>query len=431
MTQGDGGTMLEEPPHESRRERREKSRPHRRSARSSPAPEVEPEALGLSPRQARRLRDKRRRFWLVLMPTVAVLLALSVGIGMAIRSGSDSSSSGAAPADATPAARNMDTVLIAHRGADGRIDLLFLTGATAKDASVLLFPVATQVEVPSLGPTELADLPNDGDRSLLATTVENLLGVKVDKTVVVGDAGLNAALAPAAPLTVELGKDVEFAGTTEAPIPQGTEKLPTGAAARMLVARQTGSELDRLVTVQDVLDAWMQRLRSSSIAKSTLQVQPGLAAIVAASGAAPGDRRVDTLPVESVTTGGTERFEPRPADIKRYVASAFPNASLTVGKSRPRVEILNGTGAVGLAQTIASRIVPAGGQVTLSGNVANFGLEDTQIVYYRPGDRAAAQRLLKALGCGALKKANTAIGVVDVTILAGADCFRTGTTPAP
>jgi hypothetical protein len=45
--------------------------------------------------------------------------------------------------------------------------------------------------------------------------------------------------------------------------------------------------------------------------------------------------------------------------------------------------------------------------------------------------RAAAQRLLKALGCGALKPADTAIGVVDVTILAGADGFRTGPPPAP
>ena len=109
---------------------------------------------------------------------------------------------------------------------------------------------------------------------------------------------------------------------------------------------------------------------------------------------ARADRRVDTLPVESVTTGGTERFEPRAADVKQYATAAFPDALLGVGKRRPRVEILNGTGAVGLAQTIASRVVPAGGQVTLTGNVANFGLTETQVVYYRPADRAAAQRLL-------------------------------------
>jgi hypothetical protein len=30
-----------------------------------------------------------------------------------------------------------------------------------------------------------------------------------------------------------------------------------------------------------------------------------------------------------------------------------------------------------------------------------------------------------------LKQADRAIGVVDVTILAGADCFRTGESPTP
>ncbi len=432
MAHGEGGTMLEEPPHESRRERRERSRAGRRSSRSRSrsVPESEPDEGALSPRQERRLRDRRRRFWLVLMPTVAVLLAASVGIGAAIRSDSDPPAAGGT-SDPPARVRTMDTVLVAHRGADGRIDLLFLAGATPKSASVMLFPVASQVEVPSLGPTELADLPNDGDSSLLQTTIENLLGVKVAKTVVLDDAGLNAALAPSAPLTIALGKEVEFAGTNEAPLPPGTKRAATGAAARLLVARQTGSELDRLVTVQDVLDAWMDRLRTPSVAKNTLRAQPGLAALVAAASVPASERQTDTLPVESVTTGGTERFEPDAADIKRYAATAFPDALLAVGTGRPRVEILNGTGAVGLAQTIAARVVPAGGQVTLTGNVANFGLKDTQIVYYRTRDRAAAQRMLRAVGCGELKEAATAIGVVDVTILAGADCFRTGTPSAP
>jgi hypothetical protein len=84
---------------------------------------------------------------------------------------------------------------------------------------------------------------------------------------------------------------------------------------------------------------------------------------------------------------------------------------------------------VGIAQTIASEIVPAGAQVTLAGNVPNFGLKETQVVYYRADDRGRAQHLLRALGCGSLKQADTEIGVVDVTILAGADCFPIGDAP--
>jgi len=421
--------VLEEPPpEESRRDRRSKSRSNPKSPRAD-APTEDDESKPLNARQARRRRAQRQRFWFVLMPAVAVGLALVVAIGVVIRDDSGGGSGAPSSTDGSAATRHPQTLLLAHRGADGRIDLLTLTGSTAAGASVTLLPVATQVEVPSLGPLALADLPADGDRTLLATTVENLLGVKIAKTVVLDDAGLIAALEPAGPFTVDLSRDVKFDGTSDGAITSGTHRISAADAGRLLVTPQPGSELDRLVTVQDVLDGWAQRLRVPSVARATLKVQPGLAAMVAA--ARRSDRRTDTLPVESVTTGGSERFDPRPNDVARYAAAAFPNARLTIGGKRPRVEILNGTGAVGLAQTIAGRIVPAGGQVTLTGNVAKFGLANTQVVYYRSADRSVAQRLLKALGCGVLKEADTAVGIVDVTILAGADCFPPGGTPSP
>ncbi len=361
------------------------------------------------------------------MPTVALLLALSVLVGAVIRSSSDAGPARATRSGAGAAGRTLNTLLLAHRGADGRIDLLVLTGTTGSAGSVLLFPVATQVEVPSLGPQSLADLPNQGDRGLLQTTVENVLGVKVSKTVELDDAGLDSALAAAAPIPVDLHRAVKFAGSTDAIIAAGPHRAKAAEAARLLVSKQPGSELDRLVTVQDVIDGWLRRLRNPSVARATVRAQPGLVDLLAVAKAS--DRRTDTLPVESVTTGGAEEFEPRAADVVHYVTGAFPQALLRVGTGRPRVEILNGTGAVGLAQTIAAQIIPAGGQVTLTGNVGEFGVTKTQVVYYRDSGRAAATRLMKALGCGALAKADTALGVVDVTIIAGADCFRTGASP--
>jgi hypothetical protein len=61
--------------------------------------------------------------------------------------------------------------------------------------------------------------------------------------------------------------------------------------------------------------------------------------------------------------------------------------------------------------------------------VPKFGLKETQVVYYRGEDRSRAQQLQRALGCGSVKQADKAIGVVDVTILAGADCFPIGDAP--
>ncbi len=210
-------------------------------------------------RQARRQKARRRHFWLML-GAVAVLLGLTVGFGAIIRNGSDDSSKGAPAADRAGATGTPAVLLFGHRGAGGGIDLLVLVGSGRGSASVLLFPVATQVEVPSLGPQALADLPDEA--GLLQTTIENLVGVKVAQTVMVDDAGLNAALAAAAPMNVDLNREVEFADLAAGIVPAGPTRRSAGEAAQLLVAPQAGSELDRLVTVQDVLEAWMRRLRN-------------------------------------------------------------------------------------------------------------------------------------------------------------------------
>jgi hypothetical protein len=419
MAQRPGGSVLDEQPPVSRRERRTTSTGRGRHGgdRTESAP---PRPLT---RQARRAQAERHRFWFRIMPGIALSLAVVVLVGALIRSGDDGTTSNARPPGAR-ATRGPGTVLLGHRTADGRLDLLVLTGARGRSASTLLLPVATQVEVPSLGLQTLADLPKDADDTVLRTTVENVLGVRVARTAILDDAALANLLATAAPIPVTLHRAVRFDEASGDAFAAGSQSLTAPDAARLLVTAQPGSELDRLVTVQDVMDGLLARLRRAGIARTTVRSAPGLAPLVAVARAT--DRRTDTLPVESVTTGGGERFEPRTRDIERYVPDAFPGVLVNGGRNRPRVEILNGVGSVGLAQEIANRIVPAGGKVTLTGNVNRFGVGNTQVVYYRDSGRAAAQRMLQALDCGALKKADRAIGVVDVTIVAGADCFGPG-----
>lgn len=419
MAQRPGGSVLDERPPVTRRERRAAQTARGRRRRERPD-DASPRT---GTRQARRAQAERQRFWFVLMPSVAVLLGLAVLVGALIRSGDDGTAT-ATHARGVAAGRGPDTLLLGHRNTEGRLDLLVLTGARGRQASILLLPVSTQVEVPSLGLQALSDLPADADDAVLRTTVENLLGVRVAHTEMLDDASLAALLGAAAPIPVTLHQPVRFDEASGDAFAAGQQPLAAADAARLLVTPQPGSELDRLVTVQDVMDGWLSRLRRADIARATVRALPELAALVTV--AHSNDRRTDSLPVESVTTAGGERFEPRTRDIDTYVHQAFGGALVNGGRSRPRVEILNGTGAVGLAQRIASRIVPAGGKVTLTGNVEGFGVGNTQIVYYRDSGRAAAQRVLRAVDCGSLKKADRAIGVVDVTIVAGADCFGPG-----
>jgi hypothetical protein len=421
MARSAGGTVLDEPSPGSRRGRRQ-ARPERSQRRGAESEGRE----GGGARQERRQAAERRRFWFVLMPGVAALLVLTVAVGAVIRD-DDGDANGSGNGGAGAGAGQVNTLLLSHRAPDGRLDLLVLTNVDGDEGAVLLLPVATQVEVPSLGPQALADIPNDGDAELLPTTVENLLGVRVVNSLTLDDAALTAALSHAAPIPADLSRAVQFDEATGELFAAGSTHLTAEDATQLLVRAQPVSELDRLVTVQDVLEGWMRRLRNPRVARATVAATPELAALVAVARAE--DVRTDSLPVESITTADGERFDPRIEDLALYVSSAFGNARLGGSSARPRVEILNGTGAVGLAQSIAGDIVSAGGQVTLTGNVTNFGVEETQVVYYRDADRADAERLLDALDCGALKKAERELQVVDVTIVAGADCFGTGTSP--
>jgi hypothetical protein len=418
MAQRPGGSVLDEQPPVSRRDRRAA---HSSRGRRRERPDDGSTRAGT--RKERREQAERQRFWFVLMPSVAVLLALAVLVGEIVRSGDDGTST-ATHARAAAVAHGPATLLLGHRNAQGTLDLLVLTGARGRQASILLLPVATQVEVPSLGLQALSDLPNDSNDAVVRTTVENLLGVRIADTAMLDDASLTALLGAAAPIPVALHQPVRFDEASGDAYAAGQQSLAAADAARLLVTPQPGSELDRLVTVQDVMNGWLGRLRRADIARATVRAVPDLSPLIAAGRA--GDRRTDSLPVESVTTAGGERFEPRTRDIDTYVHQAFGGALVNSGRARPRVEILNGTGGVGLAQRIANKVVPAGGKVTLTGNVAGFGVGNTQIVYYTDAGRAAAQRMLRAVDCGSLKKADRAIGVVDVTIVAGADCFGPG-----
>jgi hypothetical protein len=421
MAEGPVGSVVDEPTAPtSRRERRAAGRGGRRTA---PVPTTPPAPTG---RQAARARAARRQFWFVVMPAVAIALALVVLVGLTVRDdGGDGG--GEAAGGSRAATRRPDTILFAHRGGDQRIDLLVMAGTDGGRGSVLLLPTGTQVEVPSLGPLALADLPADADPSLLPTTVENLLGVRVVRSVTLDDASLAAILTAAEPIPVELQRAAVFDDASGGEFPAGAHEVSGGDASRLLVSTQAGNELDRLITVQDVFDGWLTRLRTRGIAQRTVEYDPALEALVRVARA--NEHQTDTLPVEETITGEGGRFTPRDEDLARYIPDAFGNALLGRGVGRPRVEILNGTGAVGLAQAIAGQVVPAGAHVTLSGNVNGFGVADTQVVYYRDADRKEAQRLLASMDCGTLKKASSAIGVVDVTIIAGADCYPIGSGP--
>lgn len=376
-------------------------------------------------RARRRARAERRRFWFITMPAIVAALALLVGVGAWSRSGdADSSETGSG---ATLPALQRTGSLVGHTAIDGSADLLILLGRTSSDGSVLLLPAATQVEVPSLGIQTLGQVSALGTKDLLTTTVENLSGIRAGAPILGGDASLAAALAPAAPFTIDLPRDVVPKGGSRAETTAGAHRATAESALRLLTIEEEGSEVDHLVTVQAVLTAWFARLRDPKVATATLAAAPELAPPLIEV-ATTGTPSFDTLPVDSIGTSGDERLRLRSAALPALAERMFPDARLGIDGSRPRVEILNGVGTVGLAQAVAARIVPVGADVRLTGNWPGFGIPATQVVYYRDRDRRAAQVILDAVGVGTLRRARRAVGITDVTIIVGPDFQPEATT---
>lgn len=189
-------------------------------------------------------------------------------------------------------------------------------------------------------------------------------------------------------------------------------------AGAFLAAKGRDTDLARLARHQKFLEAWFAAVRSRPDAAPT---EP--AALARAFDAlTTGDIRTRVLPVEAFGTAGAEGelYRVRQAELDQLVASAFPSGSTAANGPRPRIQILNGTGAIGLAEAVQRKLGP-GFIVSVTGNAASFGHDDTEIVYYERDKESMARRVREALGVGTLVFSRNPIDVVDVTIVVGKD----------
>jgi hypothetical protein len=371
----------------------------------------------VSDRRRRRRRDRSAQLTVLGLATAAGMIAALTAnphVAAAAKPASQSAVS-TPPAPVVPAS----TLLFGHIGPTGRVDLLVAFGwdRGARTGTAMLIPPTTMVEVPALGEQPLSEVAALASPALLPVVVANALDVRFNSTVLFSDAQLASLLAAAGSF------DVNFPTAARVEDPAGTVAFNAGVhhiqasdADRLLVG-QDGDALAHLVTVGAILDGWRHALTSPMAARATIATDRRVLPLVVRAGAAVNDV---TLPVDQVSSGTQSNYQLRQPDAGQAVAQAFPVALIAPG-TRPRVQLLNGVGDVGVTQQVAARVVPAGGEVTLTGNVANFGVRTTLVVYYDPSQLAAAKRLAAALGVGKVAHSAESIDVVDITIVVGKD----------
>lgn len=385
--------------------------------------------------RARRRRSARRRRLALLARFVGggavvgvVLAALAVA---AVRDeparpeGARDASRQAATTAGRPAGAAGRTALLVQQDGERVVAVTLVAVApTGRGGHVVLIPPGTMAEIPSFGLDAVGAAGALGGPGLLQASIENLLGVAVGDTVVVDAAGMAGLVRPAGDLEVDVPERVETVGPggrVEVVWEAGPALVGPDDLDRLLTVRGEGGDLARMARHQAFWRAWLARLRADPAAVPAAPADHGLGPLLAAL--AGGNAAVDLLPVEAVDAGGTELYRPLADEVEALVRAAVPAA--TQARGRPRVQVLNGTGEVGLAQRVTVRLVqpPLRARVLYTANAASFDHDVTEVVFYDRAHHALAARVRAALGVGRLVLGRRPLGIVDVTVVVGRD-FR-------
>jgi len=129
---------------------------------------------------------------------------------------------------------------------------------------------------------------------------------------------------------------------------------------------------------------------------------------------------VQELPVRNLgTTARRPLVGPDEDRLASFVSSAFGRDDEAVP-----VVVVNGSGAPGVGESVAAKVVPAGFRVVLSQNADRFDKKTTAIIASGDEHVSEAQRLRDALGIGQVQVTRVPSGLADVTIVVGKDYGR-------
>lgn len=341
-------------------------------------------------RRVQRLRHRRRRTRRTSFLSVAVFLVVALASAWVLREvGSDgpgSRRSGPAASGPKPSAL---TLLAVRTGREPLVAVI-ASGGDPEPAAIAV-PTSMVVNLPGQGEGRFREAV-DQPASYLGLVGSNVLGSWIDHVVVLDLDGLAAvvdraggALVGGAPQSGRAVAD-SFAVATANPAIRWREVLES------LVLNGIRLETGDLVDAVDPEGA------AQALAKAAGALPDGLPSVRGEGGLL----RPDDEAIEDLVRTSFGRKGPPPVPLI----------------------VLNGTGAAGLGQSVAERLVPEGFRVVVSQNAARFDHATTQIVVTDEGDLSAAERVRELLGVGTVVVSGVPSGLADVTIVLGRD-YRT------
>lgn len=321
------------------------------------------------------------------------------------------------------------TLGVLGRDGDGALSwvaVLALSGPQERGGSVLLVPAGTlapafDFDLDTLREVDAADGPE-----ATAQAVADVIGAAVGEVVEVDPARLAELVRPVAPFTVANPDAADG-------FPAGDVAVDPDTAAPFLIAGEAGeSDLTRLARHEAFWRAWLGAVAASTDPDAVPgETGAGIGRFV--RGLAAGEVAFDVPPVRAeVTPDGATEYRSDPFGSYDVTENLIPFPAAARPGNRPRVRVLDGVGADGLALRAAREVVAGGGQIVVVGNTDRFEPSAaTRVVYFEPAVADQADAIADELGVVAeqLGGPNPDDGV-DVTVVAGADLLAAyGLTP--
>ena len=294
------------------------------------------------------------------------------------------------------------------------------------EATVTLIPQTVYAVLPGYGEALLAEAMGYEGPDLVALSVVNLLGVRIDHVLELPAGSLATALG--GPMEVNLPVPLfqeDEEGVTHRVLGEGVQEISAASVELLLVAEGVGDPFE-----------WLQRQGAAWRGIfDTIAADQSTADSVGFAGQGGGQEVADmllsiaigegyslaSLPVEQPEAGEPNTFVLPTAAVNDYVAVRFGHLLLREG-DRPRLEILNGNGRIGTARPIADVLVPLGFRVVRTDNADSFDYETTQVIAQGENAEDAAREVALALGTESVfVELRLPSGVVDVSIIVGLD----------
>jgi len=388
-----------------------------------------------------RRRSQRRKRVAKRVLVVLVILALVGGAATLIAK----QTTGNSKKGVGLVAGRQRTVLVAmtlHDDASNKASALTLFGVDPEGTNpvVLFIPAGTLGPIPGLKDFDLmGQALSVGQPSLQQITVDNLLGIDIDRTAVIDDVSLGQFIDGIGGITVDVEERLLGpgpGGTQTLQVPLGKHHMDGAEAVTYLTYTSNDlGEVDSFVRAQKVWEGiFSAGGQKITTALRALQPDPLSADDVAAIGAlwkafaerSADDRTYEVLPGEEIGGGGDNvGYKPDTDQIAQMVKRDF-SGSIPAGvnvAARPRIDLRNGNGSPEIGQRAAAVLVPAGLRIIQTGNAVNFDFASTRIVVYGDDEAslALARKIKNLLGVGTIQIGTRPESVVDVTVVLGKD----------